>query len=192
MQRMFALSGAKVTVTARGGRPGDLAERPVLSSDVEWIVDAWRQLHGGDDLALFPGNGIGQWFNHAVSHRSSVITRGGEAAAYVRYKRSCPISIKELLVREAKAGDILAFLLGEHCGESTGELALSLSEDALKTLFAPTDGVRVTGNLGTSDAFMLRILDEGNRVISRYCSDVSEARMPAGIVVFPAILDVDE
>ena len=190
-QRMFSLSGATVRLEARGAQAPDLAERPVLASDLAWIVDAWRRAHGGDALAIFPGDGIAQWFNHAASHRSSVITRGGEPVAYARYKAARPLAFKEFLVRDVAAGDILAFLLGES-GRGGGQVTTSLSADALEPLFAPSEGVQVSGSPGTSDAFMLCALDPSNEVLARYCADVSEGRMLPGLIAFPPILDTDE
>ena len=190
-QRMFSLSGPTVAVAAVGDRLDGLVERPILAADLPWIVDAWWGLHGADSLALFPGDSISQWFSHTAGHRSSVITRGGEAVAYVRYAASSPIAISELLVRDVGAYDVLAFLLGEHDAGGAGACVVSLGEDAIGELFAPTDPVRVTGSAGTSDAFMLAVLDEGNEALARYCTEVSDGRRRPGLVTFPALLDVD-
>lgn len=190
-QRMFSLSSATVALAPGAHRTDGLAERPVLKADVGWVVDAWWRHHGRDDLAIFPGADISQWFNHAAGHRSSVITRGGEAVAYVRYRLARPIEVKELLVRDVGAGEVLAFLLGAHGDAGAGEIAVAATRDALGVLLAPGDGAVVTADQATSDALMLCVLDAGNRVVAAYCDDVAEGRREPGLMVFPPLLDID-
>lgn len=189
-QRMFALSGAKVILGPGNAGAGDLEEHPVLTSDLDWITDAWMRQHGSDDLALFPGVTIGQWMNHSPNCRSSTITQGGEVVAYVRYGRSYPVAIRELLVEEGRARDVLSFLLRRYHDRDAGEFSLPFRAATLDPWLVPGDEVTASGDGGTADAFMLRALDEGSP-IARYGVEVSEGRRRPGIIAFPPMLDVD-
>jgi len=189
--RMFSLSGCRLTLGTGGDRTHGLEERPVLGHDIPWIAAAWRRVHGQDDLAMFPGATIGQWFSHAVCWRSSVLEREGRPVAYVRYGSAYPIVVRELLLREGGARDVLAYLLRERHSRDGGDCKLSMGEAAVLGLFAPTDAVTITADRATSDAFMIKVLDEGNRVVSRYCDEVAAGRREPGIIAFPPALDMD-
>ncbi len=196
LQRMFSLSGCQVHLEAEcsggvDGISGCYQERPVLSADMPWITELWMERHSADSLALYPGECISQWFNHTQHGHASVILQGRQPTAYVRYRASDPLAVKELLVKGDQAGPLLSWLLAKHHHRTTGDLSLTLSEEAAQALLAGYEGASVTPDRHASEAFMLKVLDEQNQAVAEYCAAVQSGALEPGIINFPATLDID-
>ena len=188
-QRMFSLSGCRVSLApAHDGSP-EYEERPILTTDLAWITALWNEQHGQDDLALYPGDAISQWFSHAPAWRSSVLLRAGQPVGYVRYRDADPVEVKELLVHEQAYGEALTWLLGA-LGHSGGEVLLPQSPETAAARLG-TAALGMADARHAHEAFMLKILDEHNPVLREYCTAVATGRLPAGVVSFPASFDID-
>jgi len=47
------------------------------------LVEAWKNQHGTDALALFPGDNITEWSNHGLKCRCSVVIKNDRILGYV-------------------------------------------------------------------------------------------------------------
>jgi len=190
-QRMFSLSGCRVSLEpGRDGGPS-YEERPVLASDLSWLIALWRKQHAHDHLALFPGNASSQWFSHSPGWRSSVLLQAGQPVAYVRYQDAEALQVRELLAQKQAAGQALAWLLGSLGRHRNGEVALSQSPDVAAAALGAS-AASIVDARQAADAFMLKVLEERNPALQEYCSAVATGQLPAGVIAFPAPFDLDE
>jgi predicted N-acetyltransferase YhbS len=187
-QRMFSLSGCRVSLAPVRDSTPVYEERPVLATDLNWITALWREQHGHDSLALYPGDTLSQWFSHAPAWRSSVLSCAGQPVVYVRYKDADPVEVKELLVKEHADGEALAWLLGA-LGPGGGEVLLPQGPEMAAARLGRF-AVSIADARQAHDAFMLKILDEHSPTLREYCAAVATGRLPAGVMSFPASFDI--
>lgn len=191
LQQAFATTGATIQLGEPIAELPDISERPVMESDLPWIMDRWQQVHGNDRLAWFPGENISQWFNHSLAYRSSVFMCGSTRVAYVKYRQTAPLRVNELLTEPGCAEAVLIYLHREHSSREQGSIAASMRADAIAAQLANTTHIKVTEYIRTSDALMLKVLDQQDEQIRRYCSEAKTSERNLGVLAFPTLMDID-
>lgn len=190
-QRAFAHTGVTIELNGSLTEPPDVSERPVLESDLSWILARWQQLHANDRLAWFPGTEISQWFNHSLAYRSSVITQAGQRVAYVKYRQSAPLRINELLTEEGAGAVVLAHLAGGQSAESGWSFAASMRTEAILAQLGDCQRFHARPDIRTSEALMLKVLDDADQLLYRYCLEAVSDLHNLGILAFPTLMDID-
>ncbi len=180
--RMFSLSGSTVLIVKERPKE-DLWERPVKKEDIPWILEAWKKGHSKDCLALLPGATLSDWCNHGVLHRSSVIGYQKSIVGYVRYGTH-PLSLKEVLAEKEDLPRILHYL-----GAGKKELTIGLPADLLLEILDP-NYFQVLDTQEAQDAFMIRVFQLESRIFE-YTKQVEEGLRKPGIIIFPAVFDID-
>lgn len=191
MQQAFAVTGATIELSQPMAELPGISERPVMESDLPWIIDHWQRAHGDDRLAWFPGESISQWFNHSLAYHSSVFISGDTRIAYVKYRQTAPLRVNELLTEPGYAESVLTYLHREHSSQEQGSIAASMRADAIVAQLTNTEHIKVTECIRTSDALMLKVLDNQDEQIRRYCAEAKTSQRNLGVLAFPTLLDID-
>jgi len=191
LQQAFAVTGATIELSQPIAELPDISERPVMESDLPWIIERWQQVHGNDRLAWFPGESISQWFNHSLAYHSSVFISGGTRIAYAKYRQTAPLRVNELLTEPGHAEAVLTYLQREHSSQEQGSLAASMRADAIAAQLADSAHIKVTEYIRTSDALMLKVLDRQDEQIRRYCAEAKTSQRNLGVLAFPTLMDID-
>lgn len=187
---MFSEAGTKVMVDQPQFNPQPFSTRPVGSGDIPFITKAWRRQHGADQLALFPGEAINAWNNYGFACRCDMILKNNKILGYVRYVRTNPVHVKELLAQPEDIPDILAWLACVQYGQPQGEIHIDLPEEGLQFLHN-IPGYTLTDERCAYTAFMVKVLDEDSP-IAQYCDRVQNGNTKPGIIVFPSLFDLDD
>ncbi len=190
--KMFALSGTKLFLYADGIDVGGISERQVKSSDLQWVKDLWKDIHGNDRLAMYPGDNISQWFNHTLIYRSSILVKGDSVLGYIRYRTTYPIEVKEILPFDGNGATIMAYVMKKHFNKSEGEILLSLCLEDASMLLKNSQNIEIEEHVNTNAAFMLKVLDEKDEAIKQYCKEAALSEKNLGVIAFPAVLDIDD
>jgi putative acetyltransferase len=190
--RMFSVSGTKVNLAPVAFNDAEYTERPVNSSDVAWLIKNWDRAHARDSLALFPGETVSAWSNHGMNCRATVVLRNGQPIGYIRYVKTKPLRIKELLPSDDNMADLLAYLAWKHYGRVEGELQLALAAETVRAGVGDSESLTLTDERNALDPFMIKVLDVKNADLINYCGQVAKGALKPGIVVFPPVFDVDD
>lgn len=188
---MFSQLGAKVNINMESFNGEGFIDRPVNEQDISWLVEAWKSQHGTDVLALFPGNNITEWSNHGLKCRCLVVIKNDRILGYARYVRSNILNVKELLGKNEDISDLLAYLAWKEYGKAQGEMHVALPAEKLKASLGNTDNFEVFDRQNPNKAFMIRVLNQESP-IATYCERVEKGLLKPGIIIFPAIFDIDE
>ncbi|MFS8501989.1 MAG: N-acetyltransferase [Caldicoprobacter sp.] len=188
---MFSLSGTKVNINVENFNGEGFMDRPVNEQDISWLVEAWKNQHGTDALALFPGDNITEWSNHGLKCRCSVVIKNDRILGYVRYVRSNILNIKELLAKDEDIPDILAYLASKEYSKAQGEMHVALPAEKLQISLGNSHNFEVVDRRTSSQAFMIKVLDQDSPIAS-YCERVEKGLLKPGIIVFPVMFDIDE
>lgn len=189
--RMFSLSGSKVMINMERFSNEGFIDRPVNERDISWLLEAWKRQHSMDALALFPGENISEWCNHGLKCYCTVVIKDNRILGYARYVNSGNLNIKELLARDKDIPDMLAYLAWKEYGKAQGEIHIAISADKLRASLGNGDKFEIFDTRVAYDAFMIKILNKKS-VISKYCEQVETGLLKPGIIIFPAMFDIDE
>ena len=188
---MFSLSGTKVNINMENFKGQGFTDRPVSEQDISWLVEAWKSQHGMDALALFPGDNITEWSNHGFKCRCLVVIKNDRILGYVRYVKANILNIKELLVRNEDIPDLLAYLAWKEYGKAQGEMHVALPVERLQAPLGSTGNYEIFDRQTSDKAFMIKILDHESPIVT-YCERVEKGLIKPGIIIFPAMFDIDE
>jgi putative acetyltransferase len=188
--KMFSESGTKIIVNLQQFDPKAFSTRPVSSKDLPDIIKAWKSRHGADALALFPGEAINAWYNYGFACRCDMVLKNNRVLGYIRYVRTTPLQVKELLAKAEDMPDILAWLACVQYGRPQGEIHIALPAEGLQFL-QNHQGFGLVDTRAAYTAFMIKILEQ-NSPIAQYCDQVEKGSLKPGIVVFPSLFDLDD
>lgn len=187
----FALSGTKIELEAKDFDPAGFSERPVKSSDVDWIIKQWEEMHNKDELALFPGENISEWCNHGFACICTVISKDDKILGYVRYTKAGELNIKEFVARKEDFTEILAYLAFTSYGKAQGQISIAKSYDKVNKAIKDKAYLKLSDAWRTHPAFMIKPLSEEGAII-RYMESVEKGELKPGLIVFPVMFDVDD
>lgn len=190
--KMFSLSGSKVILYEDNQGFEEIKEKQVHSSDLSWITKEWWHTHKDDRLAWYPGDTISQWFNHSLLYRSSVLFTENEVLGYVRYRTTYPLEVKELLPLNNNGEKMLRYIMKKRFNRLEGEVIMSLGKESVLKILSIGEHLKVEENIRTSNAFMIKILDQKDEVLNRYCNDGKLDDKNLGVIAFPTALDLDD
>lgn len=189
---MFALSGTKLFICVDHINVDGISERQVKSSDLQWIKDVWKDIHGNNRLALYPGDNISQWFNHSLIYRSSVLVKGDRVLGYIRYRNTYPIEVKEILPIDGNGAEMLAYVMKNKFKKVAGEILLSLCFEDAWRIFEGSQNIKLEEQIKTNASLMLKVLDEKDEVLKQYCREAVLSEKNLGVIAFPTVLDIDD
>lgn len=190
--KTFAVSGVHVSIDAENISTENITERSIKNTDLEWITKQWNNLHKDDRLALYPGDTISQWFNHSLIYRSSMIYKDNTLLAYVRYRNTYPLEVKELLTTEDNAEKIIAYLMKENLKRTKGDVILSLSFENASKLLKNNEYLKAEEKISTNNAFMIKVIDKSDNLIAKYLQEAKLNTENLGILTFPPVLEIDD
>ena len=189
-QSLFSLSGTKVNITNEGFNHEGFIDRPVNEQDISWLTEAWKNQHGSDALAIFPGANISEWNNHGYTCRSAVVSKDNRILGYARYDAlSDSLIIKELVAKNEEVPEILRFLAWKKYGKAYGEVRIAQSVEKLHASINRANHFEIVDEQTAHKAFMIRILEQDS-LITRYCEQVEKGQLKPGIISFPAMYDL--
>jgi predicted N-acetyltransferase YhbS len=188
--RMFSEAGTKVAVNLQQFNSQAFSTRPVSARDIPDIVKAWKYQHGADALSLFPGEAVNAWFNYGFACRCDMVLKNNKPLGYIRYVRTNPLHVKELLAKSEDIPEILAWLACVQYGRPQGEIHIALPEESLQFL-RKHQGFSLQDERAAYTAFMIKVLEQ-NSPIAQYCDQVENGSLKPGIVVFPSLFDLDD
>jgi putative acetyltransferase len=183
---VYALSGTRLMVNADDFDATGWTERPLQPTDLDWINAGWGRLHAHDSLALNPGTALSQWMGHGPAIKTRVLTKDGEPVAYVRYTtQERVLRVREIVPAQGQIGDPLAFLT-QQLGPGEAKLILPLPASTIHLDWATSIEDVATGR----PPFMIKPLTTDGP-INRYCEQVLAGSIKPGIIVFPALFDIE-
>lgn len=188
---MFSCSGVEVENTVDEHNSLDLIERPVKAEDMPWLYKKWGKVHGNDSLALFPGKNICEWSNLSIGCRANILLEADKVLAYIRYAKGNPLHVKELLADTEDIPKILDYLANKNCSDEERKINIAMSTETMQAGLEKSNSFKVVDKSNNHKAFMIKILDEKSS-IATYCSKVEKNIIKPGIIIFPAIFDVDD
>jgi len=188
---MFSLAGTDVSIRMEDFNSEGLTDRPVTGQDISWMLEAWKNQRGTDTLALFPGDYISLWSNHGFRCRCTVVEKNGRILGYARYVRTKPLIIKELLAKDEDIPDLLAYLAWKEYGKIQCEMHIALPVEKLQPSLTDTNNFELIDKRNADKHFMIKVLKQ-NSPIAAYCEQLEKGLIKPGIIVFPAMFDVDE
>jgi putative acetyltransferase len=188
--KMFSESGTKITVNLQQFDPRPFSTRPVCSKDIPDVIKAWKSRHSADALALFPGEAINAWHNYGFAYRCDTVLKNDRVLGYIRYVRTNPLQVKELLAKAEDLPDILAWLACVQYGRPQGEIHIASPVEGLQFLQTQPGFGLMDARVAYS-AFMIKVLEQDSP-IARYCDQVENGSLKPGIVVFPSLFDLED
>lgn len=192
INKMFAISGVKISIDTESIKTEDITERSVRNEDLEWIKGQWGIIHRDNRLALYPGDTIGQWFNHSLIYRSSMIYENDELLGYIRYRNTYPLVVKEIIAVNCNAEKMIAYIMKENLKKPIGDAILSLSVDSGLKLFTNSKNIKIEEKIRTSNALMMKIIDEEDKLLSQYVQEAELDNKNIGIIIFPPVMEIDD
>jgi putative acetyltransferase len=183
---VYALSGTRLMVNVPEFDATGWTERPLRPTDLDWINAGWARLHANDGLAVNPGTALSQWMGHGPAVKARVLTKDGEPMAYVRYSiQERVLRVREIVPAHGQIDDALAFLT-QQFGPGEAKLILPLPASTIRLDWAPSIEDVAIGR----PPFMIKPLTVDGP-INRYCEQVLAGALKPGIIVFPAIFDIE-
>jgi predicted N-acetyltransferase YhbS len=188
LTNMFGECGLEVRVQNVPTTGETLAERLVLPKDVSWLGGMWRDWFEDVDLVVFPGESVLDWLSHTEEIMSVVVESRGESIGYIRYVKHNPTQVKMLLAKDkASVSSLLEHLIAKLTGTEADRILVPLHPDsqAVRAWFRLPFEPRVT----TSEAAMIKVLDERNPAVTAYCESVSSGTRRPGLVIWPPCIE---
>ncbi|MCX7710169.1 MAG: GNAT family N-acetyltransferase [Clostridia bacterium] len=186
---MFSVGGTKVNICAKSFNDKGFKGRPVTASDISWLIQAWKDQHKEDLLAVFPGESISEWCNHGLECCSSVIMKNDRILGYVRHSRSNPLNIKELLAKDEDVQEILSFLALKNYGRVQGEVCIALPVERLRSALDDAPQFELIDEYAVYPAFMVKVFEQDSPM-AKYCEKVESGLIKPGMIAFPAVFDL--
>ncbi len=192
INKTFALSGVNISINAENINIEGITERSVKSTDLDWLIEQWKNIHKDDRLALYPGDTISQWFNHSLTYRSSMIYEDNNLLGYIRYRNTYPLLIKELLATEHNAEKIVAYIMKENLKCTKGDAVLSLPLENMLKILKDNENLKIEEKIRASNAFMIKQIDKSDELITKYFQEAKSDIKNLGILTTPPVLEIDE
>jgi hypothetical protein len=117
-----------------------------------------------------------------------IVESDGECIGYLRYVKHNPAQVRMFLAKDEASVSLLLGHLGSKLKKRLAErllLPLHPGSRAVQAWFHLPFEPRVT----TSEAAMIKVLDESNQAITAYCESVLSGSRRTGLVIWPPCIE---
>jgi predicted N-acetyltransferase YhbS len=183
----FAQGGLRISHASLPQKNVRISERRPSRSDIPFLAKLWKDSFADTGLSIFPGNLITDWISYSRQVKTSIITQNGKETGYVRYKAHEPDRPLMLLARDSDSLlELICYLSSLQSDEKDMVLPLHPESDYVRKSL----DLSYEASLTTSEAFMIKVLDEGNPIINRYLSATREDSDNRGLFILPPLFDI--
>jgi len=140
---------------------------------------------------LFPGKTICEWSNLGLECSANILCKENKALAYIRYAKGNPLNVKELLANSEDIPKILDYLIDKNSNNEKSKIDIAIPEEKIKSAVEKGNSFKVIDKFQNYNAFMIKVLGEKSSMAT-YCEQVEKNIVKPGIIIFPAIFDIDD
>ncbi len=163
-----------------------LQTRDLYRRDEEQLFSLWITTFANENLALIPLQDLSEWQSFHPDTISQVYEHDGKIQGYIRFQKSRPQNIFELLFSNSK---VLSEILGHHCKKENIKTKLNIPLSP-QTLINLKPHWNIEPNVYSMDGGMIRINPEKTNFLSQYVIEVESDLKEPGNWIFPPVFDL--